>query len=229
MLITCPECNREVSDKASSCPNCGYPIVSQNATLSDEQPEEVVSVPNNIISTFSSHNPFRATKSIGPVQVDETNKLFKIKGKIIANGKKEGLGKSLFKASMAISTLGLSTIVNNKDKIGANDIYDFEDLIGYELLEDDSIVTSGGVGQALIGGALFGGFGAVAGGITGKRVQKKKVESLIIKVTLNNFSAPCIMMPLITKPMKTNSKEYQSAFNQAHQILAALDVITHNK
>lgn len=25
-LIKCPECGREVSDKALSCPNCGYPI-----------------------------------------------------------------------------------------------------------------------------------------------------------------------------------------------------------
>lgn len=25
-LIKCPECNREVSDKADCCPNCGYPI-----------------------------------------------------------------------------------------------------------------------------------------------------------------------------------------------------------
>lgn len=25
-LITCPECGKEVSDKAATCPNCGYPI-----------------------------------------------------------------------------------------------------------------------------------------------------------------------------------------------------------
>ena len=25
-LITCPECGKEVSDKATACPNCGYPI-----------------------------------------------------------------------------------------------------------------------------------------------------------------------------------------------------------
>lgn len=31
-LITCPECGKEVSDKATACPNCGYPIntVSNN-------------------------------------------------------------------------------------------------------------------------------------------------------------------------------------------------------
>lgn len=28
-LIKCPECGKEVSDKACSCPNCGYPISTQ--------------------------------------------------------------------------------------------------------------------------------------------------------------------------------------------------------
>ncbi len=25
-LIRCPECNREISDKAENCPGCGYPL-----------------------------------------------------------------------------------------------------------------------------------------------------------------------------------------------------------
>lgn len=25
-LINCPECNKQISDKATACPNCGYPI-----------------------------------------------------------------------------------------------------------------------------------------------------------------------------------------------------------
>lgn len=29
-LIQCPECGREVSDKAQSCPQCGYPIENAN-------------------------------------------------------------------------------------------------------------------------------------------------------------------------------------------------------
>jgi TM2 domain-containing membrane protein YozV len=28
-LINCPECNKEISNRASSCPNCGCPIVKQ--------------------------------------------------------------------------------------------------------------------------------------------------------------------------------------------------------
>lgn len=31
-LINCPECSKEVSDKAPSCPNCGNPISTANDT-----------------------------------------------------------------------------------------------------------------------------------------------------------------------------------------------------
>ena len=27
-LINCPECEKQISDKAESCPNCGYPIIN---------------------------------------------------------------------------------------------------------------------------------------------------------------------------------------------------------
>lgn len=29
-LINCPECHREISDNAKSCPHCGYPISINN-------------------------------------------------------------------------------------------------------------------------------------------------------------------------------------------------------
>ncbi len=29
-LINCPECNTQVSDKAEKCPNCAFPIKTQN-------------------------------------------------------------------------------------------------------------------------------------------------------------------------------------------------------
>ncbi|MDO4682002.1 MAG: zinc ribbon domain-containing protein [Lautropia sp.] len=30
-LITCPECQRSVSDQAASCPGCGHPLQRQSA------------------------------------------------------------------------------------------------------------------------------------------------------------------------------------------------------
>ena len=32
-LINCPECNKEISNKAASCPNCGYPINSLKLSI----------------------------------------------------------------------------------------------------------------------------------------------------------------------------------------------------
>lgn len=36
MLINCPECGKQVSDKASNCPECGCPI---NVVQKTEQPK----------------------------------------------------------------------------------------------------------------------------------------------------------------------------------------------
>lgn len=167
------------------------------------------------------------------VKVNQTDRTFQVHGIIPASKKSGIIGKS-FKGLMALSTMGMSLaaekmITSGKNKADMNKWYPFSDLVSYDLLEDDAIVTSGGVGQALVGEAVFGGVGAVAGAITGKRVQKKRVDSLYIKVTLNNFDTPCILIPLITKPTKTNSKEYKTAFEEAHRILSVLDVITHNQ
>lgn len=35
-LIKCPECGREISDRAVSCPNCGFPL-SESATVAERE------------------------------------------------------------------------------------------------------------------------------------------------------------------------------------------------
>ncbi len=244
-LIKCIECGKEFSDKAPACPNCGCPTSEMyNDDISQDEIDEIIqdevseegSMSAKILSSVQNaiqknKDAYRATKTVGPVQIDENHHVFRIKGTIVKNGKKSGLGKTMLKGAVALSTAGLSLLIPNgsKQKVGSKEWFEFNELLSYELFEDDSIVTSGGVGKALIGGAIFGDAGAIAGGITGKRVQKKRVDSITIKVTLNSFDAPCIMIPIITKPIKVSSKEYQNAFTSAHEILSILDVITHNK
>lgn len=236
-LIKCPECGKEFSDKATSCPNCGCPISEIMSVNSDE-----VSL-DDIWSTVPSKSskPNSNTSFLGPsiqkvsvIQIDESNRLFRIKGAVSVNGKKTGIIGGAMKGMLAISTAGISLAAEKviglgKKKVGSKEWYHFSDLVSYELLEDDSVVTSGGVGHALIGGLAFGGAGMIAGGLTGKRVQKKRVDSISIKITLNDYSTPCVIIPLITKPTKCNSKEYQNAFGEAQKILSILDVISHNQ
>ena len=234
-LIKCSECGKEFSDKAPACPNCGCPVGAMkngnDSNLDDIWNTVPKKSPQNNNQTKIS---FSSVQKVSVIQIDEENRKFRIKGAIAVNGKKTGLIGGAAKGILAMSTFGMSVAAEKaigigKKKVGSKEWYEFDDLLSYELLEDDAVVTSGGVGQALIGGFAFGGAGMIAGGLTGKRVQKKRVESICIKVTINDFSCPCVIIPIVTKPIKTNSKEYQNAFNEAHKILSVLDVISHNK
>lgn len=52
-LITCPECNQQISDRAVACPHCGYPLPSSNANTdivssaepTNVKPEEICTEP----------------------------------------------------------------------------------------------------------------------------------------------------------------------------------------
>lgn len=46
MLIKCPECNHDVSDKAKFCPQCGYPISETNINVVNHVTNEVCPICN---------------------------------------------------------------------------------------------------------------------------------------------------------------------------------------
>ena len=41
-LIKCPECGKEISEKASSCPNCGCPSSEWNKEVKPEANDELL-------------------------------------------------------------------------------------------------------------------------------------------------------------------------------------------
>ena len=52
-LITCPECGKEISDKADICVNCGFPIKEHLAMVSSETVSEDSNVPDSDIGDSS--------------------------------------------------------------------------------------------------------------------------------------------------------------------------------
>lgn len=102
----------------------------------------------------------------------------------------------------------------------------YEDLLSYELLEDGDSITSGGLGSAAAGALLFGGTGAIVGGITGKKTTKKEISSLKIKITLKNVTSAPTYINLLTIKSKSTSLMYKAAYEQAQQILSTLDQIS---
>lgn len=104
------------------------------------------------------------------------------------------------------------------------DIYNCSDIIDFELLEDGNSVSKGGVGRALVGGALFGGVGAIVGGSTGHK-QKKTCSKMQIKIIMKSVNCPTVYINLITAETKKDSMIYKMVEPQAQEILSLLNVI----
>lgn len=218
----CPECGNPV-EGYKFCPNCGYAITNQP---SNEQTTPA--------SKPAQTNPAksRRTDKVGPLEIDRNNRTYRIHGARKAKGSSGligGTAKVVGKTTLALGTGGLSLIPSliKKDK---NDTgwYSFENLVSYELIINNQAVVSGGVGQALVAGAMFGPIGAVAGGIVSKRKSTSKILDMTLRVTSNDFNKPVVFIDLIRKPVKNTSKEYRDAIENAQRIMGALDVIVHN-
>lgn len=64
MLIQCPECDLQVSDKANTCPHCGYPLKPDAKPKSSRKPNKRRRLPNGFgqiseIKGRNLRNPFR--------------------------------------------------------------------------------------------------------------------------------------------------------------------------
>lgn len=129
-----------------------------------------------------------------------------------------------FKATKKIASY-LQIDENNKSfKIG-HDIFEFSNLLSYELLEDGQSITKGGLGRAVAGGILFGGIGAIVGGVTGGKKSKGICNSMKLRVTLKNAHTDTTYITFIASETKTKSFIYQTAQSNAQSCISALEII----
>lgn len=132
------------------------------------------------------------------------------------------------KVLAATYTLGASVAIEKhmkKQNTPSDRIFRFDELRGFELLEDDSSVVSGGIGAALVGGAFFGGFGALAGAKAGSRKTKKAIDNLVLKINLTDLDFPSVMITYINKTVKTSSNTYRKAVGDAQNTISCLELI----
>ncbi len=112
-----------------------------------------------------------------------------------------------------------------RGKRGKSIVYNYNDILDFELLEDGETVSQGGLGRALVGGALFGGTGAIVGGVTGKKKSKDVITSLRIKITLRDINNPVEYIDFVTFKTKKSSFLYKDLYNQAQECLSTLQLI----
>lgn len=187
----------------------------------------------NSSTVEDTQQPFYESSSVGSLQIDSKNKLFRIKNaRSAVYVKKKGLLRKTGSVALAVGTVGMSTALKATTRAMAkkpDGIYHFNELIEFELLEDNTQLSIGGLGRALVGAVTFGGTGAVVGGITGKRKTKKVINMLSIRITVDDLNNPAIVLPFITTKTKTSSNEYKTAFNLAQRTISTLNVIANGK
>lgn len=73
-------------------------------------------------------------------------------------------------------------------------VFEANQILGAELIENSTslIQTNRGsqVGGAVVGGVLFGGVGAVVGGLSGSKRSSSNVSKLKLRVTVDSFDDP---------------------------------------
>ena len=105
------------------------------------------------------------------------------------------------------------------------DIFPFDSLLEFELLEDGTSITKGGLGSAIVGGAAFGGVGAIVGSNLGKK-QKEIVNSMAVSIVLRDSFTSRITIPLITAETKKGGFIYNGMKDIAKQIISLLAIIS---
>lgn len=164
-LINCPECNKEISDKANVCPSCGFPIGNTNSQLSSSDAQEIIcptfppdlSIGGQIVNwggdaAFSGD--FRGEDNIVRTITPGSIKVLLHKyGINITNG--------FYLSQLEIHNTQLISI-------------DFADQS--ELLRQNKSV----IGRAVIGNLLMGPMGAIIGGMSGIGTKSAKNNSYLV-------------------------------------------------
>ena len=104
-------------------------------------------------------------------------------------------------------------------------VFNYSQIVNFELLEDGNSIVSGGLGRAIVGGVAFGGVGAIVGGLTGKRKSTDTCTSLQIKLTVKDHFSPTFYITLINSEMKKSSLLYKQNEKLAQDIISKLQII----
>jgi uncharacterized Zn finger protein (UPF0148 family) len=232
-LINCPECNKEVSDKALSCPNCGYPIGGNTTSIPDiageyeEQPDSLDETIRNIIEQ-NSNNKVAAVKMVHAVTGLSLSESKKRVDSLFQKSPSLNLNKQ-FKPRRSVEGI-LIDDVNRLWKYGMlGQIIKFEEIQGVELYENGSSVSSSKTGS-MIGRAAVGSLicapAAIVGGLTGKKKSVDIVNELFVLVSTINSKSPIVKINLnVPKKTTKDSKTYSKLYIKAKTIESTLNAL----
>ena len=129
----------------------------------------------------------------------------------------------------ATTKFGLMKIDEEKKLFKASGkIFKFEDLINFELVEDEQKIVEGGVsaGRAILGGSFFGNAGAGIGGLSKiKKADKEFCTSMQIIYSVKNNKQATRTIPFIFAKSDKSKVVYSQAKMNAKSTLEGFNYI----
>jgi len=106
-------------------------------------------------------------------------------------------------------------------------VYEYMKVIQSEIVVDGQTITkqSGTIGRSIVGGVLAGGAGAIIGGTTGSTISNEKINSILVKITINDTINPVFKIIFLNVPTEKRSPAYDISFSTAerlHGIIAGI-------
>lgn len=104
------------------------------------------------------------------------------------------------------------------------DIFEYENIVDYELLQNGATISKGSMGSAIVGGLLFGTTGAVVGAAGSKRIDVDVCTNLSIKITLKDTYRKVCYITFVNGSLATNSTAYNVAYTLAQNCMSYFKV-----
>lgn len=164
-LIKCPECSKEISDKAISCPNCGVPLAKMGVIPKDE----IDVITNN--SDLMTYPELPSDLSIGKQIV---NWAFDAAFVGFYDGRENVISKiPSGKVDVILFTHGIQIMSGLQFyQVHNSQIISIKRTSHEELINADKSV----IGRAVVGGLILGPLGAIIGGMSGIGSKEKFIN-----------------------------------------------------
>jgi len=112
---------------------------------------------------------------------------------------------------------------------GNGHLVSYSDILSCQIVEDGSTVTMASrgsqIGGAIVGTLLFGGVGAIIGGLSGKTTQHHEVSRIDLELIINNTRYPRHVVNFLDIKTGKDSILYKAAIEKARNWYALVEVI----
>lgn len=119
-------------------------------------------------------------------------------------------------------------IVNNEFSF-SHLLVSYRDILSVEIIEDGESITktsrSSQLGGALLGTVLLGGVGTIIGGLSGSKKTTGKVNSLFLRIVINNTKNPDKYISFLHSEADKNDFLYKNAIENARKWQSIINVL----